>query len=63
MNTIFNSVKLNIINPHNVKSLKTKNKLEKTINTNNNIIAWKTREIVFREDKMSDVIHIQLSIR
>ncbi len=46
-----------LIKPGNVGVL-TKNKLEKTINTNNNIIAWKTREIIFREDKISDVIHI-----
>ncbi|MCK5028468.1 MAG: FecR domain-containing protein [Bacteroidales bacterium] len=46
-----------LIKPGNVGVL-TKSKLEKSVNTNNNIIAWKTREIIFREDKMSDVIHI-----
>jgi transmembrane sensor len=46
-----------LIKPGNVGVL-TKSKLEKLVNTNNNIIAWKTREIIFREDKMSDVIHI-----
>jgi len=46
-----------LIKPGDVGIL-TKDKLEKQVNTNNNIIAWKTHEIIFREDKMSDVIQI-----
>jgi transmembrane sensor len=46
-----------LIKPGDVGIL-TKDKLEKLVNTNNNIIAWKTHEIIFREDKISDVIHI-----
>jgi ferric-dicitrate binding protein FerR (iron transport regulator) len=46
-----------LIKPGDVGVL-TKDKLEKSVNKNNNIIAWKTHEIIFREDKLSDVIHI-----
>ncbi len=46
-----------LIEPGDVGVL-TKDKLEKSVNTNHNIIAWKTHEIIFREDKLSDVIHI-----
>ncbi|MBU8892910.1 MAG: FecR family protein [Bacteroidales bacterium] len=46
-----------LINPGNVGIL-SKTGFEKSINQNENIIAWKTHEIIFREDKMIDVIHI-----
>lgn len=50
-----------LIEPGDVGVL-TKDKLERLVNTNNNIIAWKTHEIIFREDKLSDVIHILNSV-
>ena len=46
-----------LINPGNVGVL-SKTGLKKSINQDENIIAWKTHEIIFREDKLADVIHM-----
>lgn len=45
-----------LINPGDV-GLLTKNSLAKSKNQNENIISWKTKEIIFRENNLTDVIN------